>query len=844
MLYHEVGGIRGVDLEQIVIRTPERVDPTAFRGALESLVSIHPVLRTRFVHDTGDEPRQEIVNGVTPAIRFLDRTHIPTPDRVSDFQQTLLTDRLDGLPLAEAPLIRCAVICYAANDTRILLTVHHAIVDGRCFPVLLDDLFRCYANHRDGVAPAAPVARLPYRSFAEWSKSQDFESRSRQFWSTRLKGFTAPTPLTVDGLSDCGSDPLHWQDEIQLSVQQTSALNSMATAADVTLHSVLQAAWSLLLSRYSSETDVVFGGTRACRKSSLVGVDDAIGLFINTLPVRAALDVDKPLLQLVRELREQWLEMRDHEHTPLGRVQAWSDIEKGQPLFHSIFVFENFDLGEVMQLRGGAWAGRTVELYERTNFPITVATYAGTERLRIKIEFDPEKFSRATVQRMLGHLRSLLAQFVVAPDAPLRSFRLTTDDELHALHDAWASPQSFAVPGTLASWFADQAATTPDRTALSFLGSTWTYRELDAAANRVAHTLISAHGVRRGDIVGICVERSAEIVIGILGILKSGAAYLPIDLAYPADRLAWMLEDSAAAVLLTQSHIVAQLPETRATIVTFESIATGPTADSAPSLASDPDDLAYVIFTSGSTGKPKGCRVTNRNVVRLMTATEAYYGFNEADVWTLFHSFAFDFSVWEIWGALLYGGRVVVVPHDTTRSPDDFYELLVAERVTVLNQTPSAFRLLIAAEERANASPTALAIRYVIFGGEALELQSLRPWFARHGDQLPRLINMYGITETTVHVTYRPIGNADLASGSVIGRQIPDLEIHLLDAFGHAVPIGVPGEIYVGGAGVTAGYLNRPELTAARFLPHPFRAGQTLYRTGDIARFLPTYLQL
>ena len=839
MLYHEIRGIRGVDLEQIVCKTPERIDPAAFRRALQSLVAIHPILRTRFVWDSGDEPQQEIIDGVSPASRFLDRTAIAADQRALDFQQTLLTDRLDGLSLAEAPLIRGTVVQYAADDTRVLLTLHHAIVDGRCFPILLDDLFRCYAAHLQGVTPPEPKARLPFRAFVEWSTSQDFDSRSRRFWNTRLRGFTAPTPLTVDGLPDCGADPLHWQDDIALSAPETAALSALAANADVTLHTIVQAAWGLLLSRYASETDVVFGGTRACRKSSIDNVEDAVGLFINTLPVRASLDAEKPLRQLLVELRQQWVDMREHEHTPLGRVQAWSDIEKGQPLFDSILVFENFDLGEVMQGRGGAWTQRVVELYERTNFPITVAAYAGTVRLRIKIEFDSDKFSRATVQRMLGHLRSLLVQFGATPDALLRDFRLTTDDELRELHATWATPQSFPVPGTLASWFADQVAKTPERLALSFQERAWTYRELDAAANRVAHTLISAHGVRRGDIVGICVERSAEIVIGILGILKSGAAYLPIDLAYPAERLAWMLEDSAAAVLLTQHAIVDKLPATRATVVTFESIAAGNAPDSAPHVVTDPDDLAYVIFTSGSTGKPKGCRVTNRNVVRLMTATDQYYHFNEQDVWTLFHSFAFDFSVWEIWGALLYGGRVVTVPHDITRSPDDFYALLVAERVTVLNQTPSAFRLLIAAEERASAT-SLLALRYVVFGGEALELESLRPWFDRHGDQRPQLINMYGITETTVHVTYRPIAKEDLASGSVIGRQIPDLEIHLLDPFGHAVPIGVPGEIYVGGAGVTAGYLNRPELTAARFLPHPFRAGETLYRTGDLARFLPT----
>ncbi|MCC7054600.1 MAG: amino acid adenylation domain-containing protein [Gemmatimonadaceae bacterium] len=841
MLFHEVRGIRGVDLEQIVCRTPERIEPAAFTQALASLTAMHPVLRTRFLWDTGAEPRQEIVDGVEPAVRFLDRSTVPAGARALDFRQQLLADRQEGLSLADAPLIRGTVLQYGPGDTRILLTVHHAIVDGRCFPVLLEDLFRCHAAHRRGIAAPTAPQRLEFRRFAEWSASQDFESRSRAFWTERLRGFTAPTPLMVDGLPDRGADPLHWQEEITLSPSETAALESLAQSTEVTVHALVQAAWALLLSRYASETDVVFGGTRACRKSSIDGVDDAIGLFINTLPVRASLDPDKPLTQLATELRAQWVAMRPHEHTPLGRVQAWSDIEKGQSLFESILVFENFDLGEVMQARGGEWTQREVELYERTNFPLTVAAYHGTERLRLKVEFDQERFSLATVQRLLGHLRSLLVQFPAAPDAALRTFRLTTPAELQALHAVWASPTEYPVPGTLAEWYAMQVERTPDRIALSFGSQSWTYRELDVASNRVASMLVAVHGVQRGDIVGLCVERSAEIVIGILGILKAGAAYLPIDLAYPADRLRWMLEDSAAPVLLTQQALVHTLPETTATVVTFEAIeAAGDSSGGTPVVPSHPDDLAYVIFTSGSTGKPKGCRITNRNVARLMTATEQYYHFGEHDVWTLFHSFAFDFSVWEIWGALLYGGRVVVVPYDVTRSPDDFHALLVREQVTVLNQTPSAFRQLIAADERSTAAPSALALRYVIFGGEALELESLRTWFDRHGDQQPQLVNMYGITETTVHVTYRPIGRADLASGSVIGRQIPDLEIHLLDPAGHPVPVGVPGEIHVGGAGVAAGYLNRPELTAARFLPHPFRGGETLYRTGDVARFLPT----
>ncbi|HWI65917.1 MAG TPA: amino acid adenylation domain-containing protein, partial [Symbiobacteriaceae bacterium] len=361
-------------------------------------------------------------------------------------------------------------------------------------------------------------------------------------------------------------------------------------------------------------------------------------------------------------------------------------------------------------------------------------------------------------------------------------------------------------------------------------------------ANQLAHRL-RRMGVGVESLVGIYLERNLDVVVAILGILKAGGAYLPLDPVYPRERLAHMLSDAAVSVVLTHAAMAADLPDTGAAHLCLDAdwpvIATEP--DTAVEAAVGPENAAYVIYTSGSTGKPKGCVITHANVVRLFTATDHWYNFGPDDVWTLFHSYAFDFSVWELWGALLYGGRVIVVPYEVTRSPEAFYDLLARERVTVLNQTPSAFRQLINAE--ANLGVGDLALRYVIFGGEALELQSLRPWFEQHGDRTPRLINMYGITETTVHVTYRPITLADLDQGlgSVIGCPIPDLQVYVLDVNRQFLPPGVPGEMYVGGAGLARGYLKRAELTAERFIPDPIsgRPGARLYKTGDLARWRP-----
>ncbi len=392
--------------------------------------------------------------------------------------------------------------------------------------------------------------------------------------------------------------------------------------------------------------------------------------------------------------------------------------------------------------------------------------------------------------------------------------------------------------------FEAQAARTPDAVALSCDGRTLTYAELDRRADRLARELRPL-GVGRGTLVGIFVERSAEMVVGLLGVLKAGGAYVPLDVVHPADRLAFLLADSAVPVVVTQRSLLGRLPATDARLVCIDDDRGGEAAgprDPGPDVSAD--DVAYVIYTSGSTGRPKGVEVTHANVAHLFASTRHWYRFGRDDVWTLFHSFAFDFSVWETWGALLHGGRLVIVPYRVSRSPEAFRDLLRDERVTVLNQTPSAFRQLIQADESRDDDPDGLALRLVIFGGEALELQALRPWFERRGDRSPRLVNMYGITETTVHVTYRAIGADDLErsrGASPIGRPIPGWQVYLLDRNLQPVPAGVVGEIYVGGPGVARGYLRRPALTAERFLPDPFseRPGARLYRSGDLARARP-----
>ncbi|MFB2976305.1 amino acid adenylation domain-containing protein, partial [Microseira sp. BLCC-F43] len=389
--------------------------------------------------------------------------------------------------------------------------------------------------------------------------------------------------------------------------------------------------------------------------------------------------------------------------------------------------------------------------------------------------------------------------------------------------------------------FEEQVARTPDAVAVVFEEQQLTYQELNSKANQLAHYLI-AQGVGPEVLVGICVDRSIEMIVGLLAILKAGGAYVPLDPRYPKDRLSYLLSDSQVSMLLTQSRLVDLLGKNQRQILCLDTDWETISSFSRENLDrnTSPNHLAYAIYTSGSTGKPKGVLVNHQNLVRLFTATHSWFQFDANDVWTLFHSYAFDFSVWEIWGALLYGGRLIIVPYWVSRDPSAFYTLLTQQRVTVLNQTPSAFRQLMRVEELADTGESKLSLRLVILGGEALVLPSLQPWFERHGDRLPQLVNMYGITETTVHVTYQPLTIADLnRRGSIIGRPIPDLQVYILDKHLQPVPRGARGEMYIGGAGVVRGYLNRPELTAERFILNPFstQPNTRLYKTGDWGRY-------
>uniref|UniRef100_UPI0021CE5802 amino acid adenylation domain-containing protein n=1 Tax=Pseudomonas paralcaligenes TaxID=2772558 RepID=UPI0021CE5802 len=627
---------------------------------------------------------------------------------------------------------------------------------------------------------------------------------------------------------------------VELGSELSQSLKRLAQEQGVTLFMLLLASFQTLLHRYSGQNDIRVGVPIANRNR--VETEGLIGFFVNTQVLRAEFDLQMTFDELLQQVKQAALGAQAHQDLPFEQLVEILQPERSlshSPLFQVMFNHQSGARGEAWQLpglriEGLAWDSTT------TQFDLMLDTSDYEGGLSVSLSYATELFDRATIKRLLEHWRILLEGVCKKPQQRVSELPLLDEQEQQQLIQVWNHTQaSYPSEACIHQLIEQQVEKSPDARALVFDGQALSYNELNRRANRLAHKLREL-GVGPDVLVGIAVEHSLEMVVGLLGILKAGGAYVPLDPEYPQDRLAYMMEDSGIRLLLTQAHLTSSLPVPEgATCLELEAGEEwlAGYGEVNPSNLAQPENLAYVIYTSGSTGKPKGTLLPHHNVMRLFQATESWFHFDEHDVWAVFHSYAFDFSVWELFGALLHGGRAVIVPREMARSPEDFHALLVQEQVTVLNQTPSAFRQLIPI---ATAGADDLALRYIVFGGEALEVSSLVPWFDRFGDRKPRLINMYGITETTVHVTYRPLGLADLEQGaaSPVGEAIPDLSLYLLDGQLNLATPGSHGELHVGRAGLARGYHNRPALTAERFIPDPFgeQGGGRLYRTGDLAR--------
>ncbi|EOY4878377.1 non-ribosomal peptide synthase/polyketide synthase [Pseudomonas aeruginosa] len=820
------------------LKGPLRRD--ALQGALDLLVQRHETLRTTFVEHDG-APRQVI----HPTLPIAIEERRP-PVAGEDLKGLVETEAHRPFDLQRGPLLRVLLLPLATDECVLVLTLHHIIADGWSMQVLVDELIRVYAALRHDQPPALAELPIQYADFAAWQRQwMDGGERERQldYWVSRLGGEQPLLELPSDRPRPQQQSHRGRRIGIPLPAELAEALRRLAQAEQGTLFMLLLASFQALLHRYSGQNDIRVGVPIANRNRE--ETEGLIGFFVNTQVLRAELDGQLPFRELLRQVRQAVVEAQGYQDLPFEQLVDALQPERSlshAPLFQVMYNHQRDDhrgsrfasLGE-LEVEDLAWDVQTAQ------FDLTLDTYESSNGLLAELTYATDLFDASSAERIAGHWLNLLQSIVARPEACIAELKLLDEAEARADLLQWnPHPQDFPPASCLHRQIERQAAERPRATAVVYGERALDYGELNLRANRLAHRLIEL-GVGPDVLVGLAAERSLEMIVGLLAILKAGGAYVPLDPRYPSDRLGYMIEDSGIRLLLTQRAARERLPlgEGLPCLLLDAEHEWAGYPESDPQSAVGVDNLAYVIYTSGSTGKPKGTLLPHGNVLRLFDATRHWFGFSADDAWSLFHSYAFDFSVWEIFGALLHGGRLVIVPHETSRSPEDFLRLLCRERVTVLNQTPSAFKQLMQVACAGQEVPP-LALRHVVFGGEALEVQALRPWFERFGDRAPRLVNMYGITETTVHVTYRPLSLADLDGGaaSPIGEPIPDLSWYLLDAGLNPVPRGCIGELYVGGAGLARGYLNRPELSCTRFVADPFSTtGGRLYRTGDLARY-------
>ncbi|MCY9188430.1 amino acid adenylation domain-containing protein [Bacillus mojavensis] len=839
----------------VAVRLSGELNQEALQAALYDLISRHESLRTIFPESQG-----------TSYQYILDADQARPDLYVTEIKKEELSKRLAAaarysFDLAAEPAFRAELFVIGPDEYVLLLLVHHIVGDGWSLTPLTRDLAAAYTARCHGRAPEWTPLAVQYADYALWQQSllgsehdpDSLIAGQLAFWKERLEDLPDQLELPTDYSRP--AEPSHQGDTIHFRIDSElhRRLLELARANKVSLFMVLQSGLAALLTRLGAGTDIPIGSPIAGRNDDALG--DLVGLFINTLVLRTDTSGDPSFRELLDRVREVNLAAYENQDLPFERlVEVLNPVRSRatHPLFQVMLAFQNTPDAELnlpgteSSLRihsvGSAKFDVTLEISESR---LDDGTPNGLEGL---LEYSTDLFKRETVQALADRLLRLLEAAEAAPDQKIGSLDILASEERSITATDWQSVSEKIPQACLPELFEKQAVSSPDSIAVVYKDKAMSYTELNERANRLARLLISK-GVGTEQFVALALPRSLDMTVGLLAVLKAGAAYLPLDPDYPADRIAFMLNDARPAIIITSSQVENQIPpaenvpkivlddpELCEKLKTYSPLNPDHTDRIRPL---SPFNTAYVIYTSGSTGVPKGVMIPHQNVTRLFGATDHWFRFGSDDVWTMFHSYAFDFSVWEIWGPLLHGGRLVIVPHDISRSPEAFLRLLVKEGVTILNQTPSAFYQFMQAEREQPDLGQALSLRYVVFGGEALELSRLEDWYHRHPEQAPKLINMYGITETTVHVSYIELDRniAAIRANSLIGCGIPDLGVYVLDERLQPVPPGVAGELYVSGAGLARGYLGRPGLTAERFIADPFGPpGTRMYRTGDVAR--------
>ena len=838
MLFHSLYDPKSLAyFEQMGFTVHGKLKQSVFEGAWQGILARHQVLRSSFSWEELEEPLQVVHRQMVMPFHYEDWRHFPEAEQAQRVEEYLLRDRERKFDFATPPLMRVSVLQLADRVSQVVWTFHHLLLDGWSLPIILREIFSLYAALAHGKdVPIAPSR--PYSDYIEWLQGQDLQ-KAEAFWRETLKGFTSPTPLPLNRIPSTTFEPGKSQGEEQLQCleETTAKLQALMRKHQLTMSTLLQGAWALVLSRHVDEQDIVFGVTAAGRPTDLVGVETMLGLFINTLPLRVRVSPRSRVLPWLQEIQNQQVEARQYEYSPLVSVHGWSEVPRKQPLFESILVFENYPIGNSSSKRtsspnqNGNLDIRNVRSFQKTNYPLNIIVGPG-KGLTLLAYYEKNLFETATIQGLLKHLEVVLEAIAVDADQRLEEIKLlTVAEQVHLLEDWQGTETPYPAASCVHELFEQQVKLRPEATALVFKNERLSYGELNERANQLAHHLL-ALGVTTETRVGLCVERSLEMVVALLGILKAGAAYVPLDPEYPQPRLAFMLADAEVSVLLTQESLLSRLPESEQPVLCLDrdwpEIAKQSRAT--PAIKITPDNLAYLVYTSGSTGQPKGVAITHRAINRLVHGLPML-ALDEDQVILQAAPLAFDASTFELWGALLRGGCSVLLSEQIPTAAN-LRAVIASQGVTTMWLTSALFNAVLDADAQALGG-----VRQLVVGGEALSVAHVR----RAKEQLAgaKLVNGYGPTEATTFACCHEVGEVGEAAVTIpIGRPIGNTQAYVLDHRLELVPVGVSGELYLGGAGLARGYWQQAELTAERFIPHPFssKPGERLYRTGDLVR--------